>query len=144
MNFLRDGAADASGAPVAGSPRPDVVVDASAGALQVTSDLLRRVEVVHGGKGADASRDFTTTDGGTGTLVKAWELRYETGPFDKSLLVGVDQVGGDEVVGGRTRSTTSTRSARQARRTRASGRRPRGTPAVGPTTCSSPCSPRSA
>jgi len=100
VKFLRDGDTDASGAPVDGSPRPDVVVNASAGALQVTSDLLRRVEVVHGGKGADASRDFTTTGGGTGALVKAWELRYETGPFDKSLLVGVDQVGGDEVVGG--------------------------------------------
>jgi YD repeat-containing protein len=93
VKFLRDGDVDDA------DPRPDVVVDASAGALEVTSDLLRRIEVVHGTKQANGSRDFSTAPGGAGVLVKAWDLHYEPGPFDKSLLTKIDQVGGDDVAG---------------------------------------------
>jgi hypothetical protein len=86
--FLRDG--DITPRPGA---RPDVVIDASATALEVTSDLLRRVEVRHGTPVATGARTYST-------LVKGWDLRYRTGAFDKVLLEGVDQFGSDRVVAG--------------------------------------------
>ena len=78
VDFLRD-------AQVPGSPlRLDVTVDASTGQPVVTRDLLRRVEV-----------HTLTAAGAPAALVKAWNLRYTTGPYDKSLLAGVAQVGAD-------------------------------------------------
>ncbi len=87
ITFLRD--SDLSSVP---QRRPDVIVDASAGVLQVTSDLLRRVEVRYGSP---------VSGGGARTydqLVKAWNLVYTTGAFGKSLLEKVEQVGSDNAV----------------------------------------------
>ncbi|HEX9335448.1 MAG TPA: SpvB/TcaC N-terminal domain-containing protein, partial [Pseudonocardiaceae bacterium] len=58
--------------------RPDVVIDARDGFKKVTADLLRRVEVKLGGQ-----------------LVRAYELNYRTGAFDKTLLASVSQFGED-------------------------------------------------
>lgn len=88
--FLRD--ADLS--PVL-DRRPDVVVDASTGALEVTSDLLRRVEVRHGAQvaGGEGARTYDE-------LVKGWNLVYREGAFGKSLLDKVEQLGADGAVAG--------------------------------------------
>lgn len=87
--FLRDGDLGVT------ERRPDVVVDASTGALEVTSDLLRRVEVRHGTPAADGTARTTY-----GTLVKAWNLTYTEEAFGKSLLRTVEQVGSDDAVAG--------------------------------------------
>lgn len=92
--FLRDGdvgaATDGTVAvdgPVA--PRPDVLVDAAAGAPVVTAELLREIQVRYHGPGeADAP----------GELLGGYVLAHETGPFDKTLLRRVGQFGGDGVV----------------------------------------------
>lgn len=87
--FLRD--EDLSPVP---DRRPDVAVDASTGVLEVTSDLLRRVEVRHGAPAAG---------GGPRTydeLVKGWNLVYREGAFGKSLLDKVEQLGADGAVAG--------------------------------------------
>ncbi|MHA6512934.1 SpvB/TcaC N-terminal domain-containing protein [Tessaracoccus sp. Z1128] len=86
--FLRDG--DLSPVP---SRRPDVIVDASAGALEVTSDLLRRIEVRHGSPAGD-TRTYNE-------LVKGWNLVYaDEAPFGKSMLEKVEQFGDDGAVAG--------------------------------------------
>ena len=62
-----------------GEPRrPDVVIDARDGFPKVTADLLRRVEVRLGDQ-----------------LIRAYELNYRTGAFDKTLLASVTQFGED-------------------------------------------------
>ncbi|HEX2118684.1 MAG TPA: SpvB/TcaC N-terminal domain-containing protein, partial [Acidimicrobiales bacterium] len=58
--------------------RPDVTIDARTGALRVTSQLLRRISV-------------TYTENGTAQDVRSYELGYERGPFDKTLLRSVGQ-----------------------------------------------------
>ena len=60
--------------------RPDVSIDARGGFLQVTSDLLRNVDIYY-----------------RGTLTKRYILNYTTGPFGKSLLANVVQAGSDGV-----------------------------------------------
>ncbi|MEA2355665.1 MAG: hypothetical protein QOD61_1794, partial [Solirubrobacteraceae bacterium] len=59
------------------------------GFLQVTSDLLRRVEVWSGKPKPDESR--RTFD----VLSRAFDFNYKTGAFGKTLLESVDQVGSD-------------------------------------------------
>jgi RHS repeat-associated protein len=87
IRFLRDG--DLSPRPPA---RKDVVVDARGGFLEVTSDLLRRIEVWYGEPKPDESmRDFTV-------LSRRYDLNYVEGAFGKSLLKSVDQVGSDGAV----------------------------------------------
>jgi RHS repeat-associated protein len=79
--FRRDG--DLGSTP---DRRPDVIVDASSGALVTTSDLLRRIEVRHRDSEACAA------DRDSNSLVKAWDLKYlEEAPFGKSLLRRVIQ-----------------------------------------------------
>lgn len=96
VRFLRDGAI--SPAP---APRKDVIVSARGGFLQVTSDLLRRVEIWYGdplpeppGDARRASR--TVYD----KLSRRYDLNYQEGAFGKSLLKSVNQVGSDGVVYG--------------------------------------------
>ncbi|XAY07766.1 hypothetical protein DSM112329_04656 [Paraconexibacter sp. AEG42_29] len=85
--FLRDDDIDPQP-----TPRKDVIVDASGGFLQVTSDLLRRIEVRTGVQNDDGSlRDFTT-------LSKAFDLHYTEGAFGKAILTKVDQRGTDNTV----------------------------------------------
>jgi len=87
VRLLRD--ADITPAP---TPRRDVVVDARGGFLQVTSDLLRRIEIWYGAPNADESpRTYNI-------LSRAWNLHYVEGEFGKSLLKSVDQVGSDGAV----------------------------------------------
>ena len=62
-----------------GEPRrPDVVIDARDGFKKVTADLLRRIEVKLGDQ-----------------LIRAYELNYRTGAFDKTLLASITQFGED-------------------------------------------------
>ena len=85
VDFLRD--ADLSPVP---DKRADVLVDASSGALETTSDLLRRVEVNYGDPVAGSG------ERNRNQLVKAWDLRYIEGAFGKSLLDRVVQRGSDD------------------------------------------------
>jgi RHS repeat-associated protein len=63
-------------------PRKDVSVNARGGLLEVTSDLLRRVEISYGPPNY-------------GTLSRRYDLHYVEGAFGKTLLSSVDQVGSD-------------------------------------------------
>jgi YD repeat-containing protein len=84
VKFLRDDDIDPK--PDA---RKDVIVDAAGGFLQVTSELLRRIEVWTGDpKRAEAPRSFDK-------LAKAFDLHYHDGAFGKALLDRVDQIGSD-------------------------------------------------
>lgn len=88
-----------------GAVRPDPVVDAMGGYVDLVADRLSRVEVHHG-----AARPVVDADGhpvldadgaqvrGPRTydqLAVAYALSYSTGAFGKSLLRGVSQVGSD-------------------------------------------------
>src|SRR6266542_2147013 len=83
VRFLRDGSI--SPAP---TPRKDVLIDARSGSLQVTSDLLRRVEIWHGAPLGGAERSYNI-------LSRRYDLNYQEGAFGKTLLKSVDQVGSD-------------------------------------------------
>jgi RHS repeat-associated protein len=66
--------------------RPDQIVSGRGGFKQVTVDRLRRIEVYY-----------------QQTLVRAWQLTYDQGPFQKSRLRGLSQLGaGDQVFPGNT------------------------------------------
>ncbi|HEX5043401.1 MAG TPA: SpvB/TcaC N-terminal domain-containing protein [Candidatus Polarisedimenticolaceae bacterium] len=69
VRFLRD---DDLGEP----RRPDVQIDGRGGFKEVTGQLLRRIEVAYGA-----------------APVRAWELRYVRGAFEKSLLESITQYG---------------------------------------------------
>jgi RHS repeat-associated protein len=86
VRLLRDG--DITPTPGA---RRDVVVDARGGFLQVTSDLLRRIEIWYGQPNGGAPRSYNV-------LSRRYNLNYGEGAFGKSLLKSVDQVGSDGVV----------------------------------------------
>src|SRR5262245_20583499 len=58
--------------------RPDVSIDARGGFKMVTSQLLKRVEVAY-----------------NGSLVRAYDLQYRTGAFQKTLLASITQRGED-------------------------------------------------
>jgi RHS repeat-associated protein len=88
VRFLRD--ADISPRP---APRKDVIVDARGGFLQVTSDLLRRVEVWHGAPAHGAPRTYNM-------LSRRYDLRYQEGAYGKTLLKAVDQIGSDGITYG--------------------------------------------
>lgn len=76
--------------------RPDVSIDATNGALDVTADLLRRIDItytrqpqdpmVEGDLGPPPAYPNLSTK-----LVRSYVLNYETGPFGKSLLRSVDK-----------------------------------------------------
>ncbi|HVR12697.1 MAG TPA: SpvB/TcaC N-terminal domain-containing protein, partial [Gaiellaceae bacterium] len=95
IKFLRDGGVTP---PIAdANKRKDIIVDATGGFLQVTTDLLRRIEIYHGIPKNDkvlvkdrASRtDYTE-------LVRAYDFHYNVnGAFGKSLLTKIDQLGSD-------------------------------------------------
>ena len=59
--------------------RPDVMINTRGGFKRVTAELLKRIEVTHFGE-----------------FVRAYELNYEKGPFNKTLLKSVTQIGEDE------------------------------------------------
>lgn len=62
-----------------GEPRrPDVTINAKGGFVQVTADLLRRVEVKLGDQ-----------------LIRRYDLSYHTGAFNKTLLTSISQFGED-------------------------------------------------
>lgn len=103
------GAADASGEPedpayevrflrdwdLEPDPRPagrrDAIVSARGGFLEVTGELLRRVEVWHGEPKTDGSlRNFDI-------LSRRYDLHYEQKAFGKQLLTKVEQRGSDGV-----------------------------------------------
>jgi RHS repeat-associated protein len=64
------------------TPRRDATIDARSGALRVTADLLRHVEV-------------SFTENGNRQLVRRYDLGYQTGPFEKTLLASISQAGVD-------------------------------------------------
>src|SRR5262249_3275516 len=86
VRFLRDG--DISPAP---TPRKDVLVSGRGGFMEVTSDLLRRVEVWFGKPNGGNPRSYDQ-------LSRAYNLNYQEGAFGKSLLKSVDQIGSDSHV----------------------------------------------
>lgn len=86
IRLLRDD--DISPAP---TPRKDIIIDARGGFLEVTSDLLRRIEVWYGAPNGGAPRTYDT-------LVRRYILNYTEGAFGKSLLSSIDQAGADGVV----------------------------------------------
>ncbi len=89
VRFFRDGSI--TPAP---TPRRDVLIDARGGFLQVTSDLLRRVEIWHGQPLGGAERSYNE-------LARRYDLHYTDGAFAKTLLTSVDQQGSDGHVYGR-------------------------------------------
>jgi hypothetical protein len=70
---------------VRGAQRPDPVLDARGGYLDLDRDLLTRVEV-------RLAADGTPTDEGD-SLVATYQLAYTAGAFGKTLLTGVTQIG---------------------------------------------------
>ncbi|HUG84759.1 MAG TPA: SpvB/TcaC N-terminal domain-containing protein, partial [Euzebya sp.] len=73
--------------------RPDVIIDAIGGFPEVTSDLLRRVEMRYGAPNGGADRSYDT-------LVGAYDLHYTVGAYGKSLLTSIDQLDGDNAIAG--------------------------------------------
>lgn len=89
VRILRGGVVD-------GEPRQDVVVDGTGGFLEVTSDLVRRIEVWTG-----APRTACPPGAGTveppcvrayDTFARGFDLHYRQGAFGKTLLRRVDQL----------------------------------------------------
>ena len=76
--------------------RRDVSIDARAGALRVTSQLLRRIDVTYcpGRFRVPDPLDCATAP----QLVRSYHLTYDYGPFDKSRLRRVGQAGTDNQV----------------------------------------------
>ena len=92
VRFIRDRAGDAK--------RPDISVDARNGFLEVRSELLRRVEVWYGepkidAKGPGPEDDVRVTRTDYDELAVAYDLKYRTGAFSKTLLESVTQSGAD-------------------------------------------------
>ncbi len=81
-----------------GEPRrPDVSIDASNGALEVTAELLRQVKVwycpdTRGVPGSTAVNYPAYNDcAANRQLVRRYDLNYEIGPFAKNLLTSIGQ-----------------------------------------------------
>ncbi len=66
--------------------RVDSPVDALGGYVDVTSDRLGRIEALYGTVQADGTRNYDQ-------IAAAYDLDYQVGPFGKSLLETVTQVG---------------------------------------------------
>jgi RHS repeat-associated protein len=101
-NLPRFGAYDVSFTRDAelGQPRRrDVSIDARTGALRVTSQLLRQVDVTFC-PGRNTLNPLQCV--GNPELVRSYRLSYDYGPFDKSRLRSVGQAGAD----GRVFATT--------------------------------------
>jgi len=126
VDFLRDGDVDLDGEAI--REREDVIVDATSGALEVTSDLLRRIEIRTGESrevedcilpdadddefpdgykqdpqapdDATASRDCRRN---FNEYARGFALHYRRGAFGKTLLSSVDRLDRD---GKRFTSTT--------------------------------------
>jgi RHS repeat-associated protein len=78
--------------------RADPVVNAMGGYVDLTIDRLARVDVYHGNytvTGTDAQGNETRADRIYNQLAVRYDLSYSTGPFGKSLLTSVSQVGND-------------------------------------------------
>ncbi|HVM01686.1 MAG TPA: SpvB/TcaC N-terminal domain-containing protein, partial [Acidimicrobiales bacterium] len=93
VSFLRD-------ADLGEPRRPDVTIDAGTGALEVTAQLLRRIDVTYcpGPRGAPAA-GATTYPGyeecADRQLVRRYHLGYQRGAFAKTLLRSIAQAGAD-------------------------------------------------
>ncbi|MPZ52145.1 MAG: hypothetical protein GEU79_05340, partial [Acidimicrobiia bacterium] len=86
VRFLRDHDIDPTP-----TQRQDVTVSARGGFLEVTADLLRRIEVRYGQPNDGNARSYDT-------LVRRFDLNYTEGAFGKTLLASVDQRGADEEI----------------------------------------------
>lgn len=60
------------------SRRPDVRIDYTSGCKMVTADLLRRIEIRY-----------------RGTMVRHYDLQYETAAFQQTVLTGITEFGSD-------------------------------------------------
>jgi len=78
--------------------RPDPIVDASEGFVDVTAERLARIKVEHA---ADPSTAVPGLRANYDELAMRYDLDYTKGPFGKSLLTSVSQVGTD----GKTKAT---------------------------------------
>ncbi len=89
VRLLRDG--DINPRP---AQRKDVVVDGTGGLLEVTSDLLRRIEVYYGKPNPDPDNSDPMFNRPRSYDVRArrFDLDYAEGAFGKSLLRAVKQV----------------------------------------------------
>lgn len=92
IHFLRDSTVN-PGSPV----RSDPIISGMGGYLDLTIDRLARVEVRYG-----SPNHVTQTDGSVLELARTYnqvavryDLHYSKGPFGKSLLASVDQIGAD-------------------------------------------------
>jgi len=83
VRFLRGGLVSPGA-----TPRKDISVNARGGFLEVTSDLLQRVEVWFGVPNGGNPRSYDT-------LSRRYDLHYIEGAFGKTLLSSVDQIGSD-------------------------------------------------
>ena len=73
----------------AATVRPDPIVDGSLGYVDVINDRLARVVVMYGDPKADKPRSARNYD----QVAVRYDLQYEVGPFGKSLLSRVGQIG---------------------------------------------------
>lgn len=92
IHFLRESTVTPSAAV-----RSDPIVDAIGGYVDLTIDRLARVEVRYG-----APNHVTQTDGSVLELARTYnqiamryDLHYTKGPYGKSLLTSIDQIGSD-------------------------------------------------
>ena len=69
--------------------RPDPIVDGSLGYVDVVNDRLARVVVMYGDPKTDKPRSPRNYD----RVAVRYDLKYEVGPFGKSLLSRVGQIG---------------------------------------------------
>ena len=89
--FLRDGDSAFVGDGSALSPRKDIELDARHGFLESTPELLRAIEVVYRPGEPNPALDYTDT----GSLARAYELKYRDGGAAKSLLSAIKVIGDD-------------------------------------------------
>ncbi len=98
VRFLRDGDVGAT------KHRKDVAVSGRGGFLEVSPDLLRRVEVNYGAPtsgcpGATEANPHCIKPRSYNQLAKAFNFNYNVdGPYGKALLTSVDQIGSDNQV----------------------------------------------
>jgi hypothetical protein len=84
VRFLRAAAVNTAPSDL----RKDVSVSGRGGFLEVTSDLLRRVEIWYGAPAGGGPRNYNIPS-------RSYDLNYTSGEFGKSLLQSVDQRGSD-------------------------------------------------
>ncbi len=89
--FLRDDDKEFVGDGSALARRKDIELDARHGFLESTPDLLRAIRVVYRPTTPNDALDYPDT----GTLARAYELKYRGGGASKSLLSAVKVIGRD-------------------------------------------------